>query len=289
MGVAAELLSHTVPLATGEIMGVNPAYFLAAAGLATAGYNVKKITPGLHTTINKGELGVVLRRGEPVERRLTQAKVEAGESNYKIKGPGWYFVAPFSTIQPVYVTDQFDKVHFPLDSDDGPQVAVQANVTWNVSPDGDNPVRSITAVMHQKLDKKEDTNNTEAEVNRRVLENRVLGICGVALGQTLTGLKAKTLKTLNKDAPEEVQQETIERSRERLLKYGVVLSAVELMPIARVGEEVLAQALLTHSPNQHLLGVAALLGQTANDGESAEHGNGNGHHKVVSLRSGEPV
>jgi len=267
-----ELMSHIPPLATGEVMGLNPAYLIGMGAVAGAAYQAKKIIPTWHTTINVGEVGVRLKRGEPTE----------------VLEPGFYYVPPYRTIQTVYVTDQQHPVSFPLDCEDGPQVQVHANVTWNISPEGDNPIRSIREVMHQKTDKKESTPNPSEEENRQVLKNRVLGLSAIALGKTLTGRTYDELKTINKNDPEEIEAMTIEQSREKLSRYGVILSHVELFPITRVGEQVhgelIVKALQGINLPHNIVPAADKDENGAVNGAAANgHANGNGHSKVVSL------
>jgi hypothetical protein len=252
MSVSAELVSQHLPLAVGEIGGVNPAYFLAAGALATASYQAKKIIPSWHHTINAGEVGVPLRGGKPIVREnVTAEQIANGESRYVILPPRWYFVPPFRTIQTVYTTDQPNHIEFPLDSEEGKlpsiKLLVSANIVWNVSPDGDNPVKSITEVMHLKKDKKEAVESATDDENRQVLKTRVAALARVALGQTLTGMTYKQLKTANEHLIDEITQETIERSQASLYRYGVLLTAVELDPIARVDAQVTADAFVLGS------------------------------------------
>jgi hypothetical protein len=283
MSVAAELLAPHLPLASGEIMGVNPAYFLAGAAAVGALHTGRKVITSWNTTIGPGQVGVPLKKGEPIVRKdVTEQQIYAGESKYKILGPGFYYVLPFRAIEPVYVADQPDELNFWLDCKDGPhvtgpQVKVSANVVWRVSPDGDNPVRAITEVVHQRLNKKETTELTRVDENMEYLKKRVLGVYAVALSQTLTDRPYEELNTVNKYAPEKVEQETIERSAEKLSKYGVETIAVELMQITRIPEQVLGE-LIRDSQNP-ILATAAAVSRRATY-ESNGHSNG----EVLPLR-----
>lgn len=249
MSVTAEIVSQHLPLATGEIAGINPAYFLAAGAVASAGFYAKKIIPSWHHTINDGEVGVPLRGGKAVERKdVTQAELDQGASRYVILQPNWYFVPPFRTIQTVYITDQPCHIRTPLECIDARGSAfkmhAEANLTWHVSPDGDNPVKSITEVMHFKKDKKDTIENDTDEENRNTLKCRVGAIGRVALGQVLNGMSYEELIAANNSQPEEIQAKMITLTQAKLLRYGVILTEVELEPITRADTQVTADAIV---------------------------------------------
>lgn len=277
MSFANEIIHETLPLAAVEI---NPSSIIALGALAAAGVSIKKITPHWHHTINEGEVGVVLRRGMPVERRdATEDEINSGKSRYKILEPDWYIVPPFRTIQTVYTTDQFGTVSFPLESEDDRQMEVHANITWKIMANGDNPVHAITRVRHEKDDKK-DSGDIPQKEKLDVLQDRVLSICRVGLGKVISGKSSDELKRLNYDQIqtddgriielcEDVQLKTIEKCQDDLAYYGVALSKVELNPIFRVGEEVQAQAYIEAAKK-----LAASLGNPLPPESKANEQNG---------------
>lgn len=296
MSVAQQMLHENLPLAS--ITDVNPAILIGVAAVAAGVLNVKKMTPHWHHTINAGELGVWLASGEPVLKNgfdeaqvatIEPGSVEDTEAHYKIVGPKWYFVPPFRTLQTVYVTDRPGTLLLQIDSadKDKQKLDIDAKITWNVSPEGDNPVRSIMNVKHIKTDKKDAEAGEKANDQEDVpLTERVIAVCSAGLGRVLSNRKADYLQQLTSlgendtetaqyDALREtVQRQTIEQCARRLINYGVVLSAVELIPVVRSDAEVQAQALRA---------MQLPLEPTLLNGNGDHHnGNGNGHAVVVS-------
>jgi len=270
MSVAQELLRENLPVATG-LNSINPAYFVGVAGLATATFTVKKMTPHWHQTINVGEIGVPLHRGKPVERvvldkwpedkvlrvdrykrypngrgYVTKEELEAGVSHYRILDPDWYIVPVFRTIEPVYVTDQVSDVKIKRETRDHNsdlvQLEVNAKATWNIDPYGDHPIHAITRVKHEKRTKKDTEDKDKTEMYKGTeLENRIIAICASGLRVALGRRRAETLYDLRDAEAKKIQDAVIKRTSEKLIKYGIVLSQLEFAEIVRVGEEVLGQ------------------------------------------------
>jgi hypothetical protein len=273
MSVAHEALQ--LPLAA--VKSPNPLIFLGAAGvLTTVALGAKKITPHWHHTINEGEVGVWLRKGEPILLPgFTPEDVEAAEAknpwdaehHYKIVDHGWRLVRPFCTLQTVDVADQPANVHFPVESADEPRqkLEIQANLAWRISPDGDSPVRAITRVKHLKTDKKDaEAKDVERKEDSKEnpLEGRVMQICRAGLGRVLSGRNAEELHQLTyagqnpedawrfEDMRAQMEKDAIEQCEKKLIYYGVELTQVELIPVVRADAEVQAQALRTLSPSE---------------------------------------
>jgi hypothetical protein len=273
MSVAQEMFEQHLPLAT-----MSPALIggLAAAGAGVL-LNIKKMTPHFHKTIDIGEVGVWLRKGEPIPLEgLSQEEARAreldkrgdGESHYITVGPCWRPLVPFRTLQAVNVADRQDTVSFQIDSADRlPQkLEIDAKITWNVSPDGDNPVRYLRNIQNVKDDKKDaDAGDKSKGKNdeRDMLNERVNALCSAALGRVLSGKTAEYLRSLTLLSEERehaaiydalranIQKRTINQCAETLMRrYGVELTLVELIPIVRTDAEVQAQAIRTLSGAQ---------------------------------------
>jgi uncharacterized membrane protein YqiK len=243
MGLAQEALHENLPLMMGAIK-VNPTYvILAGAGIAAAA-NLRKITPHLHQTVPANHVGVLLRGGKPVKRWFaSEEDLASGESQYKILDSGWYPQPPFYSIEPVALGDRQNDIALQLDSKDDKKLDVFARVTWHVSPEGDNPVHSITRVKHEFGTKKEAPEKDKAEEKRDELMEQVLSICTTGIGTVLSGRKAKQLKNLNLDQ-DGFHNSVLEVCEEDLLYYGVKLRSARINPIVRADSEVQAQSVV---------------------------------------------
>lgn len=297
--------SHEILASGMSIGGVNPAYVLGPALMfATAGVTVKRLTPGFHRTINTGEIGVWFDHGKPtLLPGYTEANIVAAENadihslltgrplstvrHYEIAEPSWNFQGWFRTLQPVDVADQPSILHFPIQTADIPRkkLAVEANITWNVMPFGDNPVRAITNIRHLKLDKKDaEAKDPERKAGNlpHPLEERVLQICKAGLGMVLSGKRAEELYKITYLGQTEQEEEEYEQNRHlirqkmfaecavKLYRYGVTLSDVEIVPVTLTNAEVNAEAVRTLSVLDAAV-VAAQSGQEEMEDESPDN------------------
>ena len=278
MSLTHEVIQQNLPLAAVSplVLGVG-----VAATAATGAAAAKKMASQWHKTIYTGEVGVWLK-GDPLlldgfteadVRAAEEADAEAAaniglwkpgddlpwstESHYEIQYPKWRMIGPKKTLQRTYVTDSPDVIRFNIESADEvrEKLAVEANITWQILPFGDNPVRALKYIRHVKLDKK-DAEAREPGKNKEKdpLEERALQICSQGLSKVLSGKTAQYLIDITKlgeneeDAAmykaerEKVQSMTIQECAGKMIRYGLMLTEVELMATVRTSEEVQAQA-----------------------------------------------
>jgi hypothetical protein len=252
--------NENMPLAS-SIAGIDTTYLLALAAVAGAGVSFRKLTPYFHETIGPNEVGVLLHRGNPVERKIvsderldtklgqrkfhrgkitTEEKLAEGGSRYVIAGSGFYLVPLKKNLERVYVADQVSKLGFDLMSQERHLTHVEADVTWNICPEGDAPLHSITRIKHVKQDKKDIEKKEDGE--NHLLASQVLSICAAGLGRVLTGKSMHELQYINKK-PVEVTDYTIEECGDEVDYYGGRIKAVRLMPITWKDNETIAQAI----------------------------------------------
>lgn len=195
--------------------------------------------------INQGEMGILLHRGQPVEREYerewllkkrpyTEEELE-GLGRYVTRGPGLYGVVPvlqkYVKVNVQERTDQYQQ-GLDIESEDGQLFTTNPRFTWQVLPNGDNPYRALFRVKNDK-DSKDVAKDFE-------LQQTVLSVCVAGLGQVLEGRKSSDLKVIDRD---EVSAQTEEVCRDRLLEYGSALIRVSLPSITRKDSEVLKQGL----------------------------------------------
>lgn len=264
MGVSHE----TLPVAS-AVAGIDTTVLLASAAILAAGVNIRKLTPYLHETIGPEEVGVVLENGKPVPRKVltddqitsrrgqrrdrkgsvtTELRLAGGDSPYIVRPPNFYWVRPFRTLERVYTSDQVSKLGFDLMSQEMHLTHVEADVTWNISALGENPIHSITRIKHIKQNKKDIEDSKHENGESHYLASQILSIGAAALGRVLTGRTMRQLQYLNRQ-PEYVTKCTIDECAKDIGYYGVQLSAVRLMPITWKDNETIAQAIRTLSGN----------------------------------------
>jgi hypothetical protein len=271
MSVALEMLHESLPVAT----GINPLFILPAiGGLCATGYGIKRVTNHWHQTINRGEIGIPLRSGEPILLdRYTQEDVDKYEqalsdgidveiaSHYVQLRPAFYWIKPYHTIQPVYTGDVGTHLLFPFEShgsddqSDDEQLTIHANMAWHIMEEGDSPIYSFTRVKTEKTTKKD---KPEVLAEKHIDElGKVLGYIGsAALGEALGGKTAAELKHIKPDMRENIQQQAARAINVDAARYGAKVSWLKLLPIVRTGEEVLAQALKQSITAEQLKNVA---------------------------------
>jgi hypothetical protein len=254
MSVALEVLQESLPVAT----GVNPLYILpAVGGLCATGYGIKRVTNHWHQTINKGEVGIPLRRGEPILLDCyTEQDVEDYEQalvdgvdvkiapHYAQLKPDFYWIKPYHTIQPVYLGDVGTHLAFQSESrgENDELLDIRANLAWHVMEEGDSPLYSFTRVKTEKITKK-DRPEVMAEKHIDELGKIMASLGSVALGEALNGKTGEELKFIKPETRAEIHRKATEIINRDAAKYGAKISWLRLLPIVRTGEEVLAQAL----------------------------------------------
>lgn len=209
-----------------------------------------------YTVVPKGEMAVRMRKGVPVLRSdLTRRQVNEGDDIYKTLDPGFHWLMPFvDKIVTIPVSDNTNPLEeFDVESTDGRLHRINADITWFVRADADNPVKALFAVSSDK-DKEEKDKLIE-------LQQTVSAICARGLGQVL---RARTSDELINHDHEEVDLNVKKKCEDQLLSYGTELKSVFLKPITRTGVERLSQAIENSEDPTHAGNLAAAISAGAN-------------------------
>lgn len=185
---------------------------------------------------------------EELKTELTQDQLASGI--YRVEGRGLKVLRPLTDkIVTINVADRSDAIlGFDVESSDEKQFCVVPTFTWYVRRDGDHVHSALFKVNNEKDNKDKDK---VAE-----LKQRTISICKSGLGRVLQGRDSSDLLIPD---PDEVEASTKALCKDKLIRYGVELRDVELLPIARTYAEVLKQAIENSRNPKEAAFVAAAL------------------------------
>ena len=222
MNLPVEMMHEKLPMAAAEIAGIDMAVFVGAAAVVGAAATARKITPHWHETITEGNRGVLLHRGQPVEKKVispfkykihdfvpdrmrefehrylprrghfvTENQLEEGEGKYVILPPDWYFVGPFNSIQPINIADHPAEIKTTFEAPDGKggitKLESHIEIASRVNPTGDNPFLAMTQIQHEMVSKKDSGEDTKVkqEKNINIKNQRVTGLAATGLTRAI--------------------------------------------------------------------------------------------------------